>query len=144
MEQRISLVTLGATNLARARGFYQALGWGGAQQPDDEVCFFQAGGMVFGYGGYSSGASRNSRAMMPMVMSPGWRVAVGLAVAIGLIFTNGGSSGSAQMTCRRLPNHCLILSMKRDYPPRLIYTCWCYFHCRFTAPLQPVVAAEWR
>lgn len=24
------------------------MGWGPAQQPDDEVCFFQAGGMVFG------------------------------------------------------------------------------------------------
>lgn len=48
MEQRISLVTLGVADLARARRFYEALGWGGAQQPDDEVCFFQAGGMVFG------------------------------------------------------------------------------------------------
>ncbi len=48
MEQRISLVTLGVTDLTRARRFYEALGWAGAQQPDDEVCFFQAGGMVFG------------------------------------------------------------------------------------------------
>src|ERR1700749_4685134 len=48
MEQRISLITLGVTDLARARSFYEALGWTGAQQPDDEVCFFQAGGMVFG------------------------------------------------------------------------------------------------
>jgi uncharacterized protein len=48
MEQRLSLVTLGVEDLARARGFYEALGWSGARQPDDEVCFFQAGGMVFG------------------------------------------------------------------------------------------------
>src|ERR1700728_1218286 len=48
MEQRVSLVTLGVQDLARARAFYEALGWSGAQQPDDEVCFFQAGGMVFG------------------------------------------------------------------------------------------------
>jgi len=48
MEQRISLVTLGVIDLGRARAFYEALGWGGAQQPDGEVCFFQAGGMVFG------------------------------------------------------------------------------------------------
>jgi len=46
MEQRISLVTLGVKDLARARAFYEALGWGGAQQPDQEVVFFQAGGMV--------------------------------------------------------------------------------------------------
>jgi uncharacterized protein len=48
MEQRISLVTLGVSDLGRARAFYEALGWTGAHQPDDEVCFFQAGGMVFG------------------------------------------------------------------------------------------------
>ena len=48
MEQRISLVTLGVNDLVRERAFYEALGWRGAQQPDDEVCFFQAGGMVFG------------------------------------------------------------------------------------------------
>lgn len=48
MEQRISLITLGVRDLARARAFYEALGWADAQQPDDEVCFFQAGGMAFG------------------------------------------------------------------------------------------------
>ena len=48
MEPRISLVTLGVNDLATARAFYEALGWGGAEQPDDEVCFFQAGAMVFG------------------------------------------------------------------------------------------------
>ncbi len=47
MEQRISLVTLGVSDLPRARAFYEALGWRGAQQPDDEIAFFQAGGMVF-------------------------------------------------------------------------------------------------
>ena len=48
MQQRVSLVTLGVQDLGRARAFYEALGWSGAHQPDDEVCFFQAGGMVFG------------------------------------------------------------------------------------------------
>jgi catechol 2,3-dioxygenase-like lactoylglutathione lyase family enzyme len=48
VEQRISLVTLGVKDLARARAFYEALGWRSAQQPDDEIAFFQAGGMVFG------------------------------------------------------------------------------------------------
>jgi predicted lactoylglutathione lyase len=48
MQQRISLITLGVEDLARARAFYEALGWAGAHQPDDEVAFFQAGGMVFG------------------------------------------------------------------------------------------------
>lgn len=48
MEQRISLVTLGVEDVARARAFYEAMGWAGAHQPDDEIVFFQAGGMVFG------------------------------------------------------------------------------------------------
>jgi hypothetical protein len=48
VEQRISLVTLGVNDLGVARAFYEAIGWRGAQQPDNEVCFFQAGGMVFG------------------------------------------------------------------------------------------------
>jgi catechol 2,3-dioxygenase-like lactoylglutathione lyase family enzyme len=48
MEPRISLVTLGVADLARARAFYEAMGWGEPQQPDDEVCFFQAGGLVLG------------------------------------------------------------------------------------------------
>lgn len=48
MDQRISLVTLGVRDLGAARAFYEAIGWKGAQQPDDEVCFFQAGAMVFG------------------------------------------------------------------------------------------------
>lgn len=45
MEPRVSLVTLGVTDLDRARGFYAALGWEG-RSPDGEVVFFQAGGMV--------------------------------------------------------------------------------------------------
>ena len=46
MEQRLSLVTLGVSDLGRARAFYEALGWTTRAAPDDEVVFFQAGGMV--------------------------------------------------------------------------------------------------
>jgi catechol 2,3-dioxygenase-like lactoylglutathione lyase family enzyme len=45
VEQRLSLVTLGVSDLARAKSFYEALGWEG-RQPSDDVVFFQAGGMV--------------------------------------------------------------------------------------------------
>jgi hypothetical protein len=69
MEQRISLVTLGVTDLPRARSFYEAMGWAGAQQPDDEVCFFQAGGMVLGpwtaLGGHGAPASNCRRMFEP-------------------------------------------------------------------------------
>lgn len=46
MEQRVSLITLGAADLARARAFYEAVGWTTRAEPDDDVVFFQAGGMV--------------------------------------------------------------------------------------------------
>ena len=46
MEQRVSLVTLGVTDLARARAFYEALGWTTSAEPDADVAFFQAGGMI--------------------------------------------------------------------------------------------------
>jgi hypothetical protein len=44
VEQRISLVTLGVTDLPRARAFYEALGWRG--QEVEETVFFQAGGLA--------------------------------------------------------------------------------------------------
>jgi predicted lactoylglutathione lyase len=46
MEQRVSLVTLGVHDLARARAFYEALGWVTRAEPGDDVVFFQAGGMI--------------------------------------------------------------------------------------------------
>ena len=45
MEQRLSLVTLGVDDLDRARAFYERLGWRRGDDNDD-VVFFQAGGMV--------------------------------------------------------------------------------------------------
>jgi predicted lactoylglutathione lyase len=47
MDQRISLITLGYRDYRRARDFYAAMGWTDAVAPDDEVVFFQAGGMIF-------------------------------------------------------------------------------------------------
>jgi uncharacterized protein len=46
MKQRLSLVTLGVADLARARGFYEALGWSTGAEPGDDVVFFQAGEMI--------------------------------------------------------------------------------------------------
>jgi predicted lactoylglutathione lyase len=43
MEQRISLVTLGVSDLRRATEFYQRLGWRG--QEVEKTVFFQAGGI---------------------------------------------------------------------------------------------------
>jgi len=46
MEQRVSLITLGVADVARARGFYETLGWTSASERSSDVVFFQAGGMV--------------------------------------------------------------------------------------------------
>src|ERR1700722_2285760 len=46
MEQRLSVVTLGTTDLRRARAFYESLGWRSRAAPDDDVVFFQVGGSV--------------------------------------------------------------------------------------------------
>ena len=46
MRQRLSVITLGVRDLARARRFYEALGWETGAEPGDEVSFFQAGEMV--------------------------------------------------------------------------------------------------
>jgi catechol 2,3-dioxygenase-like lactoylglutathione lyase family enzyme len=46
MEQRVSLITLGVGDLARARRFYEALGWTTGAAPDDDVAFFQTGGSI--------------------------------------------------------------------------------------------------
>lgn len=46
MEPRVSLVTLGVSDVARSRVFYERLGWAPSSQSTDDVVFFQAGGMV--------------------------------------------------------------------------------------------------
>jgi uncharacterized protein len=46
VEQRVSLVTLGVSDLRRARAFYETLGWVTEADPGADVVFFQAGGSV--------------------------------------------------------------------------------------------------
>jgi predicted lactoylglutathione lyase len=46
MEQRISLITLGVTDLIRSREFYERLGWRRSMAKTEGIAFFQAGGMA--------------------------------------------------------------------------------------------------
>lgn len=46
VEQRLSLVTLGVSDLDRALHFYESLGWRSFNGSEDGVVFFQAGGMI--------------------------------------------------------------------------------------------------
>ena len=45
MEQRVSLVTLGVSDYARAKAFYESLGWSPALDIQ-ETAFFQANGVI--------------------------------------------------------------------------------------------------
>jgi catechol 2,3-dioxygenase-like lactoylglutathione lyase family enzyme len=42
----MTLITLGVTDLARARSFYEALGWTSGAAPDDDVVFFKTPGCI--------------------------------------------------------------------------------------------------
>ena len=101
MEQRLSLVTLGVADLARSRAFYAALGWHARAEPDDDVAFFQAGGLVLalwsraelaadsavtdngGWGGVTLAQNVRSRAevdaLLAEVLGAGGRVGRGAA-----------------------------------------------------------------
>jgi hypothetical protein len=46
LEQRLSLVTLGVTDLGRSRTFYERLGWQRSVRAAEGVAFFQMGGMA--------------------------------------------------------------------------------------------------
>ncbi|HET9102441.1 MAG TPA: VOC family protein [Solirubrobacteraceae bacterium] len=87
MEARVSLVTLGVADLARARAFYAALGWHG--QEVQETVFIQAGSMALvlwgraklaadagvsddfsdGFGGISLAHNVRSRAAVDAIMT---------------------------------------------------------------------------
>ncbi|HJS31523.1 MAG TPA: VOC family protein [Alphaproteobacteria bacterium] len=46
MEQRVSLITLGVSDLARSREFYRRLGWRRSMTRAEGVAFFQIGGLA--------------------------------------------------------------------------------------------------
>ncbi len=46
VEQRVSLITVGVGDLARARAFYEKLGWRTGAEPGADVVFFQAGCLI--------------------------------------------------------------------------------------------------
>ena len=46
MEQRLSLITLGVADVARSRRFYETLGWRASGASQEEVTFFQLGGIA--------------------------------------------------------------------------------------------------
>ncbi len=48
MQPRVSLITLGVTDVARSRRFYETLGFVASSASNADVTFFDAGGVVLG------------------------------------------------------------------------------------------------
>lgn len=46
MEQRISILTLGVSDLAKSQAFFERLGWKRSVKATEGIAFFQTGGMV--------------------------------------------------------------------------------------------------
>jgi uncharacterized protein len=46
MDQRLTVLTLGVDDVARARAFYERLGWTAANPDADDIAFFHCGGIV--------------------------------------------------------------------------------------------------
>ena len=110
MEQRVSLVTLGVSDVGRSRAFYEALGWRSGSAADSDVAFFQAGGMVFalwsreslaedsvaedtgGWGGVTLAHNVRSPAEVDAVMATAEQAGATIARPAGTTFW-GGYSG---------------------------------------------------
>jgi uncharacterized protein len=54
MQPRLSLITLGVADMARARAFYEALGFKASSQSQPSVTFFDTGGVILGLYGRAS------------------------------------------------------------------------------------------
>lgn len=64
-DNRINLITLGTADMARARTFYEALGWVAVASPP-EVTFFKMDGMGLGLFGLDDLAKDQGRADAPL------------------------------------------------------------------------------
>lgn len=111
MDQRVSLITLGVSDLDRSRRFYEALGWSAGPQPADDVVFFQAGGFIValwdreklakdsgvqdggGWGGVTLAHNVNSPEEVDAIMEEARKAGATIARAAGETFW-GGYSGA--------------------------------------------------
>ena len=60
MEQRLSIVTLGVSDVAMSRQFYERLGWSPSSAGNDKIVFFQLGGIglaLYGRGALADDAN---------------------------------------------------------------------------------------
>ncbi len=107
----MSVVTLGVSDLRRSREFYEGLGWITSAKPEDDVIFFQAGGLVVslwsreslaedsgiedggGWGGVTLAYNTRSEAEVDQVVAEAERAGARVARAPGPTFWGGYSGG---------------------------------------------------
>ncbi len=65
LEQRVSLITLGVADLARARAFYGALGWREAGESAEGIAFYQLPGQALALYPLADLARDQGRALTP-------------------------------------------------------------------------------
>jgi len=110
VEQRLSVITLGTSDLQRARDFYEAIGWRSRAEPGDDAVFFQIGGSVLslwdrerlaedsrvelgsGYGGVTLAHNVRSPAEVDEIIAQAERAGATIGRAPGETFW-GGYSG---------------------------------------------------
>ena len=78
MQPRLSLITLGVADVARARKFYEALGFKAGSASQDAVTFLDAGGVVLALFGRAALAEDASLADRPTGFTPSFS---GIALA---------------------------------------------------------------
>ncbi|TNE64095.1 MAG: VOC family protein [Rhodobacteraceae bacterium] len=64
--QRVTLITLGVDDMARARAFYAALGWEMHPRSQDEMTVYQANGFALGLFGREALAEDQARPGVPL------------------------------------------------------------------------------
>jgi len=88
MEQRLSLITIGVSDLDRSRGFYERLGWRASSASSDAIAFYQLAGIAlalyprdelakdarlpaegYGFGGIALAFNTRTRAEVDAVLS---------------------------------------------------------------------------
>ena len=69
MEPRLSLVTLGVTDVGRSRAFYERLGFAASSESNANVAFFAAGGLVLAIFGRAALAADAGVANGPVTFS---------------------------------------------------------------------------
>lgn len=96
MKPRINLVTLGVSDLSRARAFYERLGLTASPAGNDDVAFFDANGVVLGLFGHDALADDAGLAHTPAPAFRGVSLAWNAAseADVDAIFAQAGQAGA--------------------------------------------------